>query len=152
MSEPDEEDDEDGPRRPVEELRRIARYQRWLIATLLAELGLWVGFVALSWLGAGPIGDGLRFPLVLTVILGCVGGIYAFLICWTVRGPVPAVVMGLAVVVPLLGLVAITVVNGYATTALQANGVRVGIFGADVDSIGEATGLYGDGEDDNPGW
>ena len=145
--------DADGPRRPVDELRRIARYQRWLIATLLAQLALWVGFVALSALGAGPVGDGLRFPLLFTVILGCVGGGFAFLLAWTVRGPASAVVMGLGVVVPCLGLVVLTIVNGIATTTLRENGVRVGLFGADPDAITDA-GLYAGAEDeeDDPGW
>jgi hypothetical protein len=144
-------DEDDGRRRPTEELRRIARYQRWLIATLLAQVGLWVGFVALTALGVGPAGDGLRLPLFLAFLIGCVGGIFAFLLGWTVRGPVSAVAMGVGVVVPCLGLVVLTVVNGMATTALRANGVRVGMFGADPDAIA-GDEPYGTAEDDDAGW
>ncbi len=66
-------DDDENPRRPADELRRIARYQRWLIAVLLAQLLLWVVYVVLS-ARHGFGDDGFRFTGILTVILGCVGG------------------------------------------------------------------------------
>src|SRR5687767_13815661 len=84
--------DRPGAERSAEELRRIIRYQRWLIAVVLAQLALWGGFVALGVLGRGGFGGGVNFPIVLTFILGGVGGIFVFLISWELRGPFAACV------------------------------------------------------------
>jgi len=45
-------------------------------------------------------------------------------------------------------LVALAVANGVATRELQASGVAVGVFGADVDAIEDVPGLY----DEQDGW
>lgn len=145
MSEYD--DENDSPRRSVPELQRIARYHRWLIATLLAQLTLWGGFILLMFLSGG--GVNFRFALVLTCILGAVGGIYAFLLYCQLRRPFWGVVIGLAIVVPVLSLLAITVANNTASLVLKANGVKVGMFGANIDEIEEAS-LYDDIDD--AGW
>lgn len=127
-------DHDEAERRPSEELRRIARYQRWLMACVLTQLALWVGCAALSVSGR-TFGLGDDFALALTVILGSAGGIYAFLIYWTVRDPLWAAVMGLASMPPFLGVLTLVAVNVTATRALTANGVAVGLFGADADAI-----------------
>jgi hypothetical protein len=122
--------DDDVPRRPAEELRRIARYQRWVVAVILAEVALWVGFIAISWLRDSPFNDGLRIPIVFSFILGGVGGIFTFLLYWTVRGPLAAMLHGLTAVPPALGTLVLLLANTTATTVLKNHGVRVGIFGA----------------------
>ena len=102
-------------KRPADELRRVARYQRWLIASVVIQVTLWVAWLILS---AANQSIGVRwesFLLQVTVILGCVGGVYAFLIYWTVRDPFWAVAMGLASVPPFLGVFALAVVNGTVT-------------------------------------
>jgi hypothetical protein len=140
--------DDDAPRRPPEELRRIARYQRWVVATILAQLALWAGYVVLALFSGAHLANGLRFPVIVSFVLGAVGGIYAFLIYWTARGPFVAVVMGLGSLPPCLGLLVLAVVHGTATTVLRANGVPVGVFGADVDAIADS-GAY---DDEDAGW
>jgi hypothetical protein len=140
--------DDFGPKRPADDLRRIARYQRWVMGVMLAEIALWVGCLVLSLVrGEGPFYVS-GFPIVVTVVLGCVGGIFSFMIYCTVRNPVIALVMGAACVPPLLGFFALTVVNSLATRELQADGVVVGVFGADVDAIEDVPGLY----DEDQGW
>jgi hypothetical protein len=134
--------------RPAEELRRIARYQRWLIAVVLAQLALWGGFIALSVLGRGREPD-MHFPVILTLLLGCVGGIYVFMLSWELRGAFAAVVFGFATVVPCMGLLILTMVNGYATTELKKHGVPVGVFGANLAAIDERASLY---DDEDAGW
>lgn len=79
----------------------------------------------------------MQFPVVLTVILGVVGGIFVFLLSWELRGPFAAVVFGLATAVPCMGLIILTLVNGYATTELRKHGVPVGMFGASLAAIDE---------------
>jgi hypothetical protein len=143
-------DDEDavGPQTPADDLRRVARYQRWVIATVLAQITLWIGYLVLGSLNGSGFGGGGRFAVVLTVALGCVGGVYTFLIYWTLRQPVQAVVIGLACLPPLIGLFGLMAVNMAATRMLGSNGVSVGVFGADLDSIEDTPGLY----DEDAGW
>ena len=143
-------DDEFGPaaERPPDALRRIVRYQRWLITVVLAQLVLWGGFIAVMALSRGR-GASVQFPVVLTFILGAVGGVFVFLLAWELRGPFAAVVFGLATVFPCLGLLILTLVNGYATTELRKHGIPVGIFGASTDAISDRPSLY---DDEDAGW
>lgn len=135
--------------RSADELRRIVRYQRWLIAVVLAQLTLWLGVIVLTALSDGRFLGGTEFPLVLTLILGAVGGIFVFLLSLELRGAFAAVVFGLATVVPCMGLIILTLVNGYATTELKKHGVKVGIFGASLAAIDERPPPY---DDDDAGW
>lgn len=143
-------DDEFGrpEERSAEGLRRIARYQRWLIAVVLAQLALWGGFIAIMVLSRGRGAD-VQFPVVLTIILGVVGGLFVFLLSWELRGPFAATVFGIATVVPCIGLLILTMVNGYATTELRKHGVPVGVFGASLAAIDERPSPY---DDEDAGW
>jgi hypothetical protein len=143
-----DDDDEAIPRRPADELRRIARYQRWIVAVVLAQLGLWVGCILLPLSRGSGFTNGSGFALTLTVILGCVGGVYSFLIYWSDRNPIWAVVMGLASIPPFLGFLTLAAVNSVATRMLKTNGVPVGMFGADIAAIEDEPGFY----DEDAGW
>jgi hypothetical protein len=135
--------------RSADDLRRIVRYQRWLIAVVLAQLALWGGVIALTVLNRGR-GPGMDFPMALTLILGAVGGIFVFLLSWELRGAFGAIAFGFATLVPCLGLLILTMVNGYATAELKKHGVKVGLFGASLDDIRERPGPYDIDED--AGW
>ena len=141
--------DRPGAGRSAEELKRIVRYQRWLIAVVLAQLALWLGFIGLTALGRGR-GPDMEFPVVLTFVLGATGGIFVFLLSWELRGAFGAVVFGLSAVIPCLGLMIITLVNGYATTELRKHGVKVGVFGASPESVDERPDPYE--ADEDAGW
>ncbi len=143
----DEFDRRDAGRSP-DELKRIVRYQRWLIAVVLAQLALWGGVVLLARLNPGR-GPELDFPMALTLILGAVGGVFVFLLSWELRGAFAALVFGLATVVPLMGLVILTLVNGYASTELKKHGVPVGVFGASLAGVDERPNPY---DDEDAGW
>ncbi len=136
--------------RSADELRRIVRYQRWLIAVVLAQLALWGGFILIGVLGNRFAGTP-RMPVILTFILGAVGGIYVFLLCWELkRGGIVAFMLGAATFVPCMGLLVMTLVNGYATTELRKHGVKVGVFGASLAAVDERPSLYD--EDEDAGW
>jgi hypothetical protein len=141
-------EDRTASRRPADDLRRLARYQRWVMGAVLAQVGLWLGCLVLLALRGRGLNEGLQFPIAVTVILGCVGGIFSFLIYCTIRNPVIAIVMGAACIPPLLGILALVVVNGAATRELEAEGVSVGFLGADADAIEDVPGLY----DEDEGW
>ena len=136
--------------RTAEELRRIVRYQRWLVAVVLGQLALWLGFIALGLLGAGFGGDAINFPAVLTLILGGVGGVFVFLTAWELRGAFAAVAFGLMTVVPCMGLMIIVLVNDYAPTALKTPGGPGGTCGASRPDIAARPPLYDHSED--AGW
>src|SRR5262249_42163348 len=124
--------------------------QRWIVAVVLAQIALWLGFMLLSWVGGQNPRAGLGFPTVLTFILGGVGGIYAFLTYWTIRGPLAAVVMGLGSVPPCMSIFVLMVVNATATNVLKANDVRVRFFwGAMESDIRDDHELL---DEDDAGW
>lgn len=140
--------DDDDPRRPADELRRIIRYQRWIVAIVLAQIALWLGFVLLSWVGGQNPGGGLGFPTVLTFFLGAAGGVFAFLTYWSIRGPLAAIIMGLGAIPPCMGILVLMVVNSTATNVLKSNGVRMRFFWGAVESdIPDDDELY-----DDEGW
>jgi hypothetical protein len=141
--------DRPGAQRSADELRRIVRYQRWLIAVVLAQLALWGGFLVLTVLSRGR-GPNVDFPVALTFILGAVGGIFVFLVSWELRGAFVAVVFGLATLVPCMGLIILTLVNGYASAELKKHGVKVGTFGATLADIDERPAP--DDIDEDAGW
>jgi hypothetical protein len=141
---------EDGaPRRTADELRRIARYQRWIIGIMLAQLALWVGYILIAAARGADVHAGLRLPTIITFALGGVGGIYTFLLYWTIRGPFAAVVMGLGAVPPCIGLLVLLTVNGAATAVLRANGVRVWLLGGAIE--GDIPDWEG-GDEEEEGW
>ncbi|MDY3554664.1 hypothetical protein R5W24_003790 [Gemmata sp. JC717] len=141
-------DDEFGPpERPVAALKRVARYQRWLIAVVLGQLILWAGFVALAFVSRR--GPAVQFPMVLTFILGAVGAVFVFLLSWELKGPFAAFMFAAATVLPCMGLIILTLVNSYASAELRRNGVRVGVFGASENSITDRPSLY---DDEDAGW
>lgn len=142
--------DDDLPRRPAAELRRIARYQRWIVAVVLAQIALWLGFILLSLISGQNPGSGLRFPTILTFFLGGVGGIYAFLTYWSIRGPFAALIMGLGSIPPCMGIFVLMVVNATATGVLKENGVRLWFFWGAMESDILDDHELGDEEDE--GW
>ena len=144
------EDDRPGGERSAEELKRIVRYQRWLIAVVLAQLALWLGFITLMVLGRGDMADAMEFPVVLTFILGATGGIFVFLLSWELRGAFAAVMFGLATVIPCMGLIILTLVNGYAVAELKKHGVKVGLFGASLADVDARPDPYA--ADEDAGW
>jgi hypothetical protein len=141
--------DRPGGGRPADQLRRIARYQRWLIAVVLGQLVLWLAFIVLMALDPNDVGDAIAFPMVLTLILGGVGAVFVFLTAWELRGAFAALVFGLATFVPCMGLLVITLVNGYATAELKKHGLRVGLFGASAADVEDRRSLY---DDEDAGW
>jgi hypothetical protein len=138
------------PRRPSDELRRIARYQRWVIAVLFAQVALWAAYFALAAIRGGVVFEGRGVTFTLTFVLGGVGGIFAFLLYWTLRGPFAAIVMGLGAVVPCVGVVVLLAASAAATAALRTHGIPVGLLGANDRDITDDRALYE--IDDDEGW
>jgi hypothetical protein len=137
------------PKYDPERLRRLARYQRWLIAVVLAQLVLWFGFVVVLIFGRNLGAGAIKMPIVLTFVLNVVGAVYVFLASWDLRGAFAAACSGLATLFPFIGLLVITMVNSEATRELKKNGVKVGIFGASAADIVGRPSPY---DDEDAGW
>ena len=73
---------------------------------------------------------GLLAPLnqLLAVVIGIVQAWFMFRLTQAVR--LSTAVYVVAALIPIVGLVALLVVNGKATKVLRRNGVRVGLLGA----------------------
>jgi hypothetical protein len=140
--------DRPGHERAADGLRRVARYQRWMIAVVLGQLVVWLAYVALMIVSDGR-GGSPRWAAVLTLILGAVGAVFVFLTALELRGSFAASVFGLATFVPCVGLLVIVLVNGYATTELRKHGIRVGFFGASPGEIRDRPSYY---DDEDAGW
>jgi hypothetical protein len=137
-------------RRSADELRRIARYQRWAIAIVIGQLVLWLGFFALAAIRGNVVFQAERVPIFLTFVLGGVGGVFVFLLYWSLRGPFAALIMGLGCVLPCLGLFVLLAASSTATAALRTHGIPVGLLGAKDNDIPDDLAPYGLDEDE--GW
>ncbi len=63
------------------------------------------------------------------------GVVSVFSLASIFRGRVVAVIYVIGQIVPLLGLLLLLSINGKATKELRAAGIRVGIMGANPDSV-----------------
>lgn len=128
-------EDELGTANPVatERLKLVASGQRWVIAVVLAQLALWVGWLLLAL--ARKVNGDPEPAFVLSFLLGLVGAVCVFRLAHAVRGPGAAYLYGLAAVVPVLGLIVTLLINGYASDELKAHGIVPGFFGASDGTI-----------------
>lgn len=114
-----------------EHLRDVARYQRWVMFALLANIAANIAVFALG---------GLPWPVqvgVLVVALGVVGFAIAsvFLLTNEISGVGLAVLCSILMFVPCVSLITLLIINQKATSLLQSNGVKVGFLGVDPNSI-----------------
>lgn len=114
-----------------EGLRRVAKYQRWVLYALLANIAVNIGAFAVG--GLSP----LLFALVMAVAVAVVAFTIAavFALAREVFDPGTAVLCAFSMFFPCISLVVLLVVNQKATGYLQRHGVRVGLMGADPNRI-----------------
>ena len=125
----DEEDYDDAPRRkplPPEKLRAVAIRQKILIFCILGYVGLVIAqfFVPreVRWFMAIP---GLAVALTASV--------FVFLLAMETSGAGLGIPFGILTLIPCL--IMLLIVNAMATSMLQKNRVRVGLFGANMSDI-----------------
>jgi hypothetical protein len=106
-----------------EDLKSIAKRQKGILVCILIYL-----IAMFAQLGLPPDLQPVLSLVVLVVAI--VGMVYVFLLSIKVYHPVVGVVLTLVMLVPCVGLLALLVVNGKATSVLRANGYRVGLMGA----------------------
>src|SRR5262245_38177448 len=103
--------------RSSEELKRIVRYQRWLIGLVLAQLALWAWMGVLSVTGAGHRPHQGAELLLGSVILAA--GAFVFMLETTLNGVLAGFFAGVLSLIPGLGLLFQVMANQAATTDLK---------------------------------
>lgn len=114
-----------GPER--EKLYRVAKYQRWVIYALLAN-------IAVNILGFALMGQGLAVAMAVVALSLAVVAfaiISVFLLAKEVINVGVAVLCALMMIVPCVSLLVLLIVNQKATSYLQQHGIKVGFFGVD---------------------
>ena len=72
---------------------------------------------------------------VIVLLVGIVGALFVFMLAIKLYGAVLGIMLGVLSLVPLAGLLILSIVNGKATGVLRKNGVKVGLLGADISAI-----------------
>lgn len=116
-----------------EKLRRVARYQRWVLRALLFNI-LITALVMLNAI-AGYSETLSMIGLVFGLVAAVAGMISICLLANEIYNIVIAIVCAVLMFVPCISLLTLAVVNGKATTYLQQRGVRVGFMGANPETI-----------------
>jgi pheromone shutdown protein TraB len=115
-----------------EKLRRVARYQQWVLYALLSQILIYASIVFLQ--GAGFPGMAQLMAIVFLPV-GLFSMAAVFLLAKQLLHVVIAVICTLLMVVPCISLLVLLVVNGRATKFLQQHGVKVGFMGANPHTI-----------------
>ena len=114
-----------------EDLKRVARYQKWIIFCILYQL------ISVFVLLAGALGQS-TFVVAIGWYLSLFGGLillvpltfFVFLLAIKVFSTGIGILLGLLWLVPYFGLLVLLFINVRATRVLRENGIRVGLFGA----------------------
>jgi hypothetical protein len=114
-----------------EPARRVAKYQRLVIYALLAN-------ILINVISFATMGQDAAVRLVVLVLALCVAAFAMtaiFLLAKELINVGVGILCAILMVVPCISLIVLLVINQKATSYLQSNGVRVGFFGANPDSI-----------------
>jgi Mn2+/Fe2+ NRAMP family transporter len=114
-----------------DKLQRVAKYQRWVIFALLAN-------IVVNILAFGTMTQSLPVRLGVLVI-SLVVVVFAItsivLLAKEVINIGVAILCGILMFVPCVSLIVLLVVNQKATSYLQQHGIKVGFLGVDPNSI-----------------
>jgi hypothetical protein len=116
-------------------LRDIARFQRNINLVILAYFGAGVVTQILNQVLIGRIIVGL---VVLGVIIA--GAVFAVQMARALYSTGVAVLCGILLLIPCVGLLTLLVLNNRATARLKAAGIPVGILGADPGDVARVLG------------
>lgn len=114
-----------------EKLRRVAKYQQWVIYALLAMIVLYIAF------GIAREGSiAVRGPIAIMYLGTWVFSMVAiFLLAKELHHVAIAVLLALLMIVPCISLLTLLIVNGKATGYLQQHGIKVGFMGVNPNTI-----------------
>jgi hypothetical protein len=114
-----------------EKMRRVAKYQQWVLYALLANIV--INIMVMSTRGADPAVTVALGVLALVIVVITMFAV--FRLTNELYNVVAAVCCAALMIVPCISLLTLLIVNGRATTFLQQRGVKVGLMGANPDLI-----------------
>lgn len=111
-----------------EDLRSVATYQRYIMLCILVYLGAVIGQFAVP--------QEVRLFIALGVLaVGLAGTVFVFLLSTKVYGTVQGIIFAIFTLIPCIGLIVLLIINSKATNILKANGIKVGLLGANPADI-----------------
>ena len=118
-----------------DQLRLVARYQRWVLLSLLAAI-LLTAIFAINFSGVLVIPVELFW--IARVVHWCLCicmSVSVVLLSRQIYNLAIAIICGVAMFIPVISLLVLLIVNGRATRHLQEHHVKVGLLGANPKCI-----------------
>lgn len=113
------------PRLTRQELYSVAYYQKIILWCLLAYV--------IAVIAQFTVPSEVRLVMGITFIgVGILAAVFVFMMALKVYGTTMGIVLGIMTLIPLVGLIALLVINQKATKLLTQRGYRVGLMGADL--------------------
>jgi hypothetical protein len=114
-----------------EKLRRVAKYQQWVLYTLLANIV--INLMAMSTRGGGTAVSLALGGLALVIVV--ISMFAVFRLANELYNIAVGIVCAVLMIVPCVSLLTLLIVNGKATTFLQQRGIKVGFMGVNPNTI-----------------
>lgn len=111
-----------------EDLRSVAVYQKGILICILVYLVAVFGQFALPPSGRTIVAFGV-------MAVGLTAAVFTFLLAMKTHGTGPGILLGILCLIPCIGLIVLLIINSKATNVLKQNGIKVGLLGADINSI-----------------
>lgn len=114
-----------------ERVRRVAKYQRYVIFALLAQ-------IVANVISFGTLGQDFPIRVVvggLTLVAAVFAMFAIFLLARELMNSGAGVLCAVLMIVPCISLIVLLIVNQKATSYLQRNGVTVGFLGTNPNRI-----------------
>ena len=127
-----------GPGSDREKLRRVAKYQKWVIYALLVNIVMNIALNAVAMSAQQPGAGSLLILLGILFVALIIAGITmvaVFMLANAVYSAAGGVLCAILMLIPCVSLITLLVLNSRATTVLQQGGVKVGFMGANPDQI-----------------
>jgi len=107
-----------------EYLRSVATYQKGILICILIYIAGIIGIPVIGPFAAPVVG-----------VASLVGAVFVFLLAFRIFGGFVGFVLGVLTLIPCIGLIALLVVNGKATSVLRQHGIKVGLLGANLSNV-----------------
>ena len=110
------------------DLKWVAIYQKGILLCILISIGMVAGQFFIP-------GGFQIFLIVGFLAVGVTSAVFMFLLSTKLYPGATGILLAILTLVPYLGIVALLIVNGKATSVLQKNGYHVGLLGVDLDEF-----------------
>ena len=121
------------PQEDRQKLRRVAKYQQWVLYALLANIVINVLIMANAIAGRSAILA--TIGTLVGLIVAVAGMVAIYLLAAEIYNVGIGVLCAVLTLLPCISLITLLIVNSKATTYLQQRGIKVGLMGANPDMI-----------------